>query len=94
MALDLLGGFCRVSVIPGLASEIRRKWSTATAVRGSHIRNAADGAIATTCTASRHARGRCEEPVPEALVVAPVHDAQDLADVEVNDGGSGLEPGP
>nr|BFE43553.1 hypothetical protein GCM10017547_14460 [Pseudarthrobacter oxydans] len=80
--------FCRVSVMAWLASEIRWKWSTATAVRGSHIRsafrNAAEGSIATTCTARRHSSGRAKSQSPTPLVSAVDH-ARDLTGVQIHD---------
>jgi hypothetical protein len=58
-----------------LASMVMWNRSTETAVRGSHIRsafrNAAEGSIATTCTPSRHARGRAKSQSPTPLWSRP-----------------------
>jgi hypothetical protein len=60
--------FWRASVMAWLEREIRL---TATAVRGSHIRSAlrkaAEGMIATTCTASRQVNGRPHSQSPTPL---------------------------
>lgn len=67
----------RTSVSISLPSLTRWNASTETAVRGSHIRralqNAAEGSIATTCTPSRHWRGRAKSHRPVAVFIDAKH---------------------
>lgn len=64
--------FCIASKMAWLPRETRWKWSTVTAVRGSHIfnalRNAVERSIATTCTPSHQASGRAKSQSPTPCV--------------------------
>lgn len=68
-------------------------------MRGSHIRsalrNAAEGSIATTCTARRHSRGRAKSQSPTPLWSGPPDHTDDLPGVQIYDGcHTRFEPGP